>query len=78
MDRAAVVTREVLVRHGYEVVRVDVVRGEQVIYYRRGNRGHGKGRGPLEKLIIRPATEHPVFVSAPSAVLIDIRVRLGF
>ena len=78
MDRATVVTREVLVRHGYEVVRVEVVRGEQVVYYRRGNRGRGKGKGPLEKLIIRPATEHPVFVSVPSPVLVDIRVRLGF
>src|SRR5881275_1282566 len=38
-DRALVVTREVLVRHGYEVVRVEDGGPDVVVWYRRGNRG---------------------------------------
>jgi hypothetical protein len=76
VDRATVVTREVLVKHGYEIVRVERVRGTQVVYYRR--RHHGKGKGRVEKLIVRPARERVVFESAPDRVLVDINVRLGF
>ena len=40
-DRAIVVTRDVLVRHGYRVVRVqDDDLGD---WYRAGNHGRGKG-----------------------------------
>jgi hypothetical protein len=41
--------------------------------------GRGKGKGPLEKMIIRrvPAERRVVFVDAPSDVLVDIDVRLG-
>ncbi|OLC08892.1 MAG: hypothetical protein AUH41_07030 [Gemmatimonadetes bacterium 13_1_40CM_66_11] len=45
-DRAVSVTREVLVHQGYEVVRIETVGNDQVVYYRRGNRGRGKGKGP--------------------------------
>ena len=76
-DQAIVVTREVLVRHGYEVVRVETVEGTRVVYYRRGNRGRGRGKGPVERLVIRPARERVVFEAAPPRVLVDIRVRLG-
>jgi len=37
-DRAVSVTREVLVHQGYEVVRIETVGNDQVVYYRRGNR----------------------------------------
>src|SRR5918912_1079487 len=76
-DQAVVATREVLVRHGYEVVRVEVIKSSRVVYYRRGNRGRGKGRGPVERLIIRPTPERVVFEDAPPKVLVDINVRLG-
>ncbi|HEX6536989.1 MAG TPA: hypothetical protein VF041_20555 [Gemmatimonadaceae bacterium] len=78
MDRATVVTREMLVKHGYEVVRVERVRDVQVVYYRRGNRGRGRGWGPVEKMIIRPAPDRVIFESAPPKVLVDINVQLGF
>lgn len=78
MDRATVVTRDMLVKHGYEVVRVEWVRGTQVVYYRRGNHGRGWGRGPVEKMIIRPEPDRVVFESAPPKVLVDINVQLGF
>ena len=76
-DRAIVVTREVLVKHGFEVVRVVAVDGAQVVYYRRGNMGRGKGKGPVEKMIIRPAPDRFIFEAAPKGVTVDINLRLG-
>src|SRR5262245_59844857 len=52
-DRAVSVTREVLVHQGYEVVNIENHGDDQVVYYRRGNMGHGKGKGPKMKMIIR-------------------------
>jgi hypothetical protein len=77
-DEAIVVTREVLVKNGYEVVRVEVVRGTRVVYYRRGNMGRGRGKGPIERIVIRPEPERVVFVTPPPrGLMIDINVRLG-
>jgi hypothetical protein len=75
--QAVVVSRDVLVSHGFEVVRVETIKTEQVIYYRRGNNGRGRGLGPVEKMIVRPSGSSVVFESAPAKVLLDIRVRLG-
>jgi catechol 2,3-dioxygenase-like lactoylglutathione lyase family enzyme len=75
---AYVVTRDVLVKHGYEVVRYEEHDGVRVVYYRRGSRGRGHGRGPVEKMIIRPSRERVVFEAAPEGVLVDINIRLGF
>ena len=74
--RAMSITRDVLVRQGYEVVRVENVRNDRVVYYRRGNMGRGKGKGPLMKLIIRRTANRVIFVETPNAVLVDINVRL--
>ena len=77
-DQAIIATREVLVSHGYEVVRVELVQGTRVVYYRRGNMGRGKGKGPIEKIVIRPEPDRVVFVSPPPrGLMIDINVRLG-
>ena len=76
-DHALVVTRDVLVSKGYEVVRVENRDGARVVYYRAGNKGRGKGKGPVEMMIIRPARERVVFEKAPSLVLADINIRLG-
>ena len=75
--QAVVVTRDVLVMHGFEVVRVETIKTGQVIYYRRGNNGRGRGLGPVEKMIVRPSGSTVVFDAAPPKVLLDIRVRLG-
>jgi len=75
--QAIVVSRDVLVLHGFEVVRVETIRTGQVIYYRRGNNGRGRGLGPVEKMIVRPSGSTVVFEAAPAKVLLDIRVRLG-
>ena len=78
MDRATDVTREVLVNHGYRVVRVDEVNDTRVVYFRRGSHGHGHGLGPMERIIIRPGRERIVVDEAPKPVLLDINVKLGF
>lgn len=75
-DRALVVTKEVLVKQGYEVVRVENNGHDMVVWYRRGNRGRGRGKGPPVKMVIHRTEDRVVFLSTPSAVLVDIDVRL--
>jgi hypothetical protein len=75
-SRAVSVTREVLVHQGYEVIRIETVGYDQVVYYRRGNMGKGKGKGPPMKMVIRHVENRVVFVDTPDAVLVDINVRL--
>jgi hypothetical protein len=75
-DRAVSVTRTVLVRQGFEVVRIQRVGATQVVYYRAGNRGRGKGKGPLEKMVIRTVDRRIVFEDTPPAIMVDIDVNL--
>jgi uncharacterized protein (UPF0548 family) len=75
-DKAVSVTRTVLVRQGFDVVRIERVGATQVVYYRAGNHGRGKGKGPLEKMVIRTVDRRVVFEDAPTAVMIDIDVNL--
>jgi hypothetical protein len=76
-DHAVSVTREVLVHQGYEVIRIETAGNDQVVYYRRGNMGHGKGKGPPLKMIVRRVENRVVFVDTPDAILVDINVRLS-
>ena len=75
-DRATSVTREVLVHQGFEVVRIETAGNDQIVYYRRGNMGRGKGKGPMAKMIIRRVQNRIVFVDTPDVILADINVRL--
>ena len=75
-DRAVTVTRNVLVRQGYDVVRIERVGASQVVYYRAGNRGRGKGKGPLQKMVIRTVERRIVFENTPPAIMVDIDVNL--
>jgi hypothetical protein len=75
-DRAVTVTRNVLVRQGYDVVRIERVGTTQVVYYRAGNRGRGKGKGPVQKMVIRTVERRIVFENTPPAILVDIDVNL--
>ncbi len=77
-DRAVVVTREVLGKKGFEVVRVETVGNDQVVWYRAGNRGRGRGKGPPMRMVIRrdPVVNRIVFLETPPAILVDIDVRL--
>jgi hypothetical protein len=76
-SQAVVVSRDILVKHGYSVVRVERVGLTQVIYYRRGNNGRGKGLGPMQKMVVRESGDRVVFESAPRGVVLDINIRLG-
>jgi hypothetical protein len=75
-DRAVTVTRNVLVHQGYDVVRIERVGATQVVYYRAGNRGRGKGKGPLQKMVIRTVERRIVFENTPPAIMVDIDVNL--
>jgi len=75
-DRAITVTREVLVKDGYDVVRVERVGETQVVYYRRGNMGKGKGKGPLEKLVIRRVANRIVFEDTAPDIMVNIELKL--
>src|SRR5438128_12233569 len=75
-DRALVVTKDVLVKQGYEVVRVEDSGRDYVVWYRRGNRGRGKGKGPPVRMVIHRGVDRRVFLERPSAILGDIDVHL--
>jgi hypothetical protein len=75
-DRAVTVTRNVLVRQGYDVVRIERVGATQVVYYRAGNRGRGRGKGPVQKMVIRTVERRIVFEDTPRAIMVDIDVNL--
>ena len=75
-DKAMTATRIVLERQGYELVRVVHDSDTQVIYYRRGNNGRGKGKGPMERMVIRTVERRIVFEEVPSGILVDIDVEL--
>ena len=75
---AVSLSRTILVKHGFQVVRVETVRGAQVIYYRAGNNGRGRGLGPVQKMIIRPSGNIVTFEAVPERVRLDIKLQLGF
>jgi uncharacterized protein (UPF0548 family) len=75
-DRAVNVTRTVLVRQGFDVVRIERVGATQVVYYRAGSHGRGKGKGRLERMVIRTVERRVVFEDVPPAVMVDIDVNL--
>jgi len=75
-DHALAVSKEALGKHGYEVDRVETSGHDYVVWYRLGNKGKGKGKGPPAKMVIHRTEGRVVFLSTPSAVLVDIDVRL--
>ena len=75
-NKALSVSRSVLIERGFHVVRVERVGPTQVIYFRRGNNGRGKGKGPLQRMVIRTVRERVYFEEAEPSVLVDIDIRL--
>lgn len=76
--QAVDVSRRVLVEQGYTVTRVDRVGDTRVIHYYRGNNGRGKGRGPLQRMVVRPSADRFVFEGAPADVKRAVTLRLQF
>jgi hypothetical protein len=75
-ERALSVSRMVLIRQGYTVVRVQRVGPTHVIYYRRGNMGRGRGKGPVQRMVIRTVRDRVLFEETDPTVLVDIDVKL--
>jgi len=75
-DKAVSVTRTVLSNRGYHVVRVERVGATQVIYFRRGNNGRGKGKGPLQRMVIRTERGRVFFEETEPSILVDIDIKL--
>jgi hypothetical protein len=75
-DKAVNVGRTVLVERGYHIVRVERAGANRVIYFRRGNNGRGKGKGPIQRLVIRTVRDRVFFEEAEPSLLIDIDVKL--
>jgi hypothetical protein len=75
-DRAVSVTRTVLVQRGYVVVRVERLGPTHVVYYRRGNMGRGKGKGPIQRMVIRRMRDRVIFEETEPSVLVDIDLKL--
>jgi hypothetical protein len=78
IDDAVDVTRLVLRDHGYELVRVEQRGDVRVVYYRRGNMGRGRGKGPIMYMVLRPASDRILVERAPSQLSVQINVRLGY
>ena len=77
-DEAVDVTRIVLREQGYDVVRVEQRRDARVVYYRRGNMGRGRGKGPIMYMVVRPSSDRIVIERAPRPLLMQINVRMGY
>jgi hypothetical protein len=75
--QAVIVTRDVLVANGFQVTNVVPSGATQVIYYRRGNMGKGRGLGPIQKIYVVPAGDVVSFQSVPQPLLATILRRLG-
>ena len=77
IEVAITATREVLTAKGFDVVRIEQEADFQIVYYRRGNRGRGRGGGPVERLVIWWTPERVEVRDAPDEIRIGIEVKLG-
>ena len=77
-DEAVDVTRIVLREQGYQLVRVEQRGDVRVVYFRRGNMGRGRGKGPIMYMIVRPARERIFIERAPRGLTAQINIRLGY
>src|SRR5688572_18949464 len=68
--QAVDLSRNLLTKHGFTIVRVETVKRAQVIYYRAGNQGRGRGQGPVMSMIVRPCGSIVTFEAVPEKVRI--------
>ncbi len=76
VDVALEATRSTLVGLGFEVVKLESKDEVLIVYYRRGNMGKGKGKGPMEKLVIRRVKQTVVFEESDPELLVKIQLTL--
>lgn len=77
VELALSATKDVLVAQGFEVLRLEVQGGKQIVHYRAGNQGKGKGHGPPMRMVIQRTDDRIVVLDAPDAVKLEIGVKLG-
>jgi hypothetical protein len=77
VELALSATKDVLVKQGFEVVKVESQGDRQIVYYRAGNQGKGKGKGPPVRMVIERINDRIVLEDAPDEVRIEIGVKLG-
>ena len=75
-DLALETTKTVLVAEGYDVVKLESQEELLIVYYRRGNMGKGKGKGPMEKMVIRRQRNVVVIEDLEPSILLKIEVAL--
>src|SRR5204862_6888580 len=71
-DRALIVTKKVLVKQGYEVVRVENSGRDYVVWYRRGNRGRGSGKGPQVKSVMHRTEDRELVISGSCCIVVAV------
>ena len=77
VEMALSATKDVLVAQGFEVLRIEVQGPQQIVHYRAGNRGRGKGQGPPMRMVIQRTDDRIVVVDAPDEIKLEIGVKLG-
>ena len=77
LDVALSATKEILVKQGFEVVSVETLSDRQIVTYRAGNQGRGKGKGPPVRMVIRRVENRIVLDDAPEGLRVEIGLRLG-
>lgn len=70
-------TKDVLIKQGYEVVSVETLSDRQIITYRAGNQGKGRGKGPPMRMVIRRVENRIVLDDTPDALKLEIGIKLG-
>ncbi|MDH4042969.1 MAG: PepSY domain-containing protein [Gemmatimonadota bacterium] len=77
VEMALSATKDVLVAQGFEVLRIEVQDGKQIVHYRAGNQGRGKGHGPPLRMVIQRTDDRIVVLDAPDEIKLEIGVKLG-
>ena len=76
VDAALDATRATLVQEGYDVVKLEPKDEVLIVHYRRGNMGKGRGKGPMQTMVLRRVRETVVFEEADPALLVKIQLIL--
>jgi hypothetical protein len=77
LDLALSATKQVLVQQGFEVLSVETLSDRQIVMYRAGNQGRGRGKGPPARLVIRRVENRIVLDDTPDNLKVAIGVKLG-
>ena len=69
--------QDVLKAEGFDVIKVETKGDLQIVHYRAGNQGKGKGKGPPRTMVIRRVDNGFELKDAPVEVKLKIELKLG-